>query len=56
MTRFHKLPNGSTFRYRDVWMIKRSMFSATTYSHILGKDRIISIFMRPFAKVEVVKK
>jgi hypothetical protein len=56
MTRFHKLPNGSTFRYRDVWMIKRSMFSATTYSHILGKDRIISVFMWPFTKVEVVKK
>jgi hypothetical protein len=56
MARFHKLPTGSIFRYHGVMMLKKSAFNATTYSHILGKDRIISIFIWPFSKVEVVKK
>jgi len=56
MTRFYKLPTGSVFRYHGLMMLKASMFHATTYSRILGKDRIISVFIWPFSKVELVKK
>ena len=56
MTRFHKLPANAVFRHYGVIMLKKSAFRATTYSHILGKDRIISVFIWPFSKVELVKK
>ena len=56
MTRFHRLPTNSVFRHHGVMMLKKSAFRATTYSHFLGKDRIISVFIWPFSKVELVKK
>jgi len=56
MTRFHKLPTGSVFRYHGIMMLKKSAFYSATNSHILGRRKPLHVFIWPFSKVELVKK